>query len=516
MNYQLIPGQQSVLSPHQTIPQLSLIPSHPMAAFLASQHNSTESGPNQSSHEDNNEKSDIEPNTTNNTSPVPQLSSISSISIVKSLAKGFIPSRLPSGTPLDSLPPKSPPPRSPKSPKSPLSGGSHRSSTDSKDDSLGSNPLSPKLPPSPVLKALQATAVEYVVTPPSHTTPPNSGTGHSSHSSSRNESPQHQKQTVYRKVSNRMLESSSSEDEDDEPPMSPVPGKDELHKVHSTGSTPSPRTPNSYRILSSIAANQATAFRFPPNTSPLHSRPSSYERQSERQSSDEYSTPMSSFRSRSTSSEYCDDSSLATDPRLTPQPLPRSRRVSPLRKQRAIAEELHESQRSSLEAECGSCPSSATVSAPDSGVADCNYSSPPKNFFSGSTGPVRRSSSGGNDQQFGLEPAPAARELATSLSEGEAVVEKVTGYVFRKMTVKKRNSSPLQHSSGTPAQPDQNHRSMDGMPSGSGVGAHRVNTIAHDRPTGMCLPAIDTILSLSLSLIPLTAITRVTRCKDEK
>lgn len=274
--------------------------------------------------------------------------------------------------------------------------------------------------------------------------------------------------------------------------MSPGPGKEELQKVNSTGSTPSPRTPNSCRILSSIAANQATAFKFPPcGGSPIHSRPSSYERQSERQSSSEYSTPMSSFRSRSTSSEYCDDSSMATstDPRLTPQPLPRSRRVSPLRKQRAIAEELHESQRSSLEAEYGSCPSSANVSAPDSGVADCNYSSPPKNFFNGSSAASMRRSSSGAEEQFGLEPAPAARESATSLSEGEAVVEKVTGYVFRKMTVKKRNSSPLQTSSGATAHQQQvaHNRSVDGVCGGGGSGAHRVGSSA---------PTTGTVLSI--------------------
>src|SRR6185437_14362336 len=103
-------------------------------------------------------------------------------------------------------------------------------------------------------------------------TPPPLTSAHSSPlSQSRNDSP---KQTVFRKVSNRMLESSSSEDEEDlEPPPSPLLRCDsQVGKANSTGSTPSPRTPNSCRILSSIAANQATAFKFPPTGgSPVHS-----------------------------------------------------------------------------------------------------------------------------------------------------------------------------------------------------------------------------------------------------
>jgi hypothetical protein len=333
---------------------------------------------------------------------------------------------------------------------------------------------------------------------------PGCGPGGGSDSSSRNDSPQHQK--LYRKVSNRMLQSSSSEeDEEDNPPSSPGLGfREELHKTNSSGSTPSPRTPNSCRILSSIAANQATAFKFPPTGgSPIHSRPSSYERQSERQSSDEYSTPMSSFRShsRSTSSEYYDES-VSTDPRITPQPLPRSRRgVSPLRKQRAIAEELNESQRSSLEAEYGSCPSSAAVSAPDSGVSDCNYSTPAKQFFSSSSttsvtsSTMKRSSSGGGDEQLGSDSALAT---ANSLSEGEAVVEKMTGYVFRKVTIKKRNSTPPQ-SSPHMRHDSPHHRSVDNPSSG---GVQRVVTnsspaTAHDRPTtGMRSKKINTFIPI--------------------
>ncbi len=359
---------------------------------------------------------------------------------MKTIAKGFIPSRLPS---IDSLPPRSPPPKSPKSPKSPLSGSEHKSSTDIED--------SPKLPPSPVLKVLQS-AVDLVTI---------SGNGQNSRSGS----PQQvEKQTVFRKVSNRMLDSSSSEEEE---LVSDSGNKEDAHKTNSSGSTPSPRTPNSCRILSSIAHNQATAFKFPP-TSPINSRPSSYERQSERQSSDEFSTTMSSFRSRSTSSELCDEN--ISDPRLTPQPLPRSRRVSPLRKQRAIAEEVQESQRSSLEAEYGSCPSSATTSAPDSGVADCNYASPPKNFFSSSS--MRRSSSG-HDDAFGTDPA---RESVSSLSEGEAVIEKSTGYVFRKVTVKKRysNSQAMQ----------QQFQQHSGDTSTTCVNNTNASNHSHERPTG--------------------------------
>ncbi|XP_054158225.1 uncharacterized protein LOC128956532 isoform X2 [Oppia nitens] len=438
------------------------------------------------------------------TSPVP---SISLISNVKSLAKGFIPSRLPpvitaATDPFVSSSSSTPPPRSPKSPKSPLSAGSHRSSTDSKDDgSLATNSpqqqTSPKLPPSPVLKALSQQSPDYVITSDGTvrtTTIPGSSSSHTPPPLlTRTDSP---KQTVqFKKVSNRMLESSSSEDEEDEyvdnnlnnnnedllePPLSPLLRCDSAQR--SSGSTPSPRTPNSCRILSSIHSNQATAFKFPPSGgSPVHSRPPSYERHSERQSSDEFSTTMSSMRSRSTSSDLCDnDSSCCTtsDPRLTPQPISRSRRVSPLRKQRAIiAEEIsggsgggvgvggcggRDSQRSSLEAEYGSCPSSATFSsAPDSGVADCNYASPPKNFFQayGSTGSsIRRSSSGGHDDigggggsdMGGQCPLPESGQLGrdASLSESEAVIESATGCVFRKVTVRKRNTDSPQRGGG--------------------------------------------------------------------
>ncbi|XP_053209779.1 LOW QUALITY PROTEIN: uncharacterized protein LOC128393612 [Panonychus citri] len=203
-------------------------------------------------------------------------------------------------------------------------------------DGSGSQETSPKPPLSPVVKAYQA-AVDLVATDTSRTML-NTAPG--------------ERKMVYRKVSNRLLDSSSSEEEeeDDLRPSS--------HSRASSESTPSPRTPNSCKILSGISANQATAFKFPP-LSPVPSRSTlRTEKPLERipmehQSSDEFSaTPLSSFRSRSTSSETPDETSTSGgggsssgggssgSKVLTPENGSRNRRISPLRKQRAIAEEL--------------------------------------------------------------------------------------------------------------------------------------------------------------------------------
>lgn len=377
-----------------------------------------------------------------------QNESIEKHSPKKILERGFKPAKLP---PVDCQQTASisgfSSPRSPRSPRSPLS-SSDKGSTDKESDS-------PKPPPSPVKKVFQAvnlvstTASDVLKTDFNFNSTNNSTSYHIPLGQSVSNPLTTEKQTVFRKVSNRILDSSSSEDEEEDM------NHEQLHKSSSTGSTPSPRTPNSCRILSGINQNQATAFSFSILSSPLSSRhssrPSSYDRQSnERQSSDEGSI-MSSFRSQSNSSDIFDDPEAS---RLTPQPMARNRRMSPLRKQRAIAEESitqSVSQRSSLEAEFGSCPSSTNTSAPDSGVADCNYSSPPRKFFNSvssnkssiGSDTIRRSSSGNDDTTFGfdtIEPYGKDYNNQSSLSEGETVIESTTGCVFRKMTIKKKNS----------------------------------------------------------------------------
>ncbi|RWS29545.1 uncharacterized protein B4U80_08167 [Leptotrombidium deliense] len=220
--------------------------------------------------------------------------------------------------------------------------------------------------------------------------------------------PKREKEPLQKKASSRLQESSSSsEDEVDSQHTS-------LGATKSSESTPSPRTPNSYKILSGIANNQATAFQFPP--SPLYSRPSSHERQS----SDEFSTTVSSLRSRSTSSETNDDSAG-----LAPQPLPRSRRISPLRKQQAIAEELSNEPISRNSYTTTEYPQ---TSGADSGVSDCNSAMSPK-LFEGRTL---------KDEEFTIKKCPS-EESESSLNDDEGTVEKTTGYLFRKVTVKRRN-----------------------------------------------------------------------------
>lgn len=171
---------------------------------------------------------------------------------------------------------------------------------------------SSKLPPSPVLRTLRS---------------------REDSESSKVDSPAYGKKKVTKKRSN-LLDSSSSEEEEE---GTKVPNSGDLIRKKSSStddSTPSPRTPNSFKILSGIERNQATAFDFPP--SPFISRPSSYEKYSDRQSSDDFSTTISSFRSRSTSSDVFDDASSSSN--LAPLSIPK-KKASPLRKQQAIITE---------------------------------------------------------------------------------------------------------------------------------------------------------------------------------
>lgn len=213
-----------------------------------------------------------------------------------------------------------------------------------------------------------------------------------------------------KKTSLGLLDTSSSEEEDEQPTE-----KKDVSRQRSTstddGSTPSPRTPNSFKILSGIDKNQATAFEFPP--SPFASRPPSYDRSgphSERQSSDEFSTTVSSFRSRSTSSEVFEDAvalpcsssmssgcSSSVFPTLAPIAQVVANRMSrrglsPLRKQEAIAEEIanlfltqHEQNSPAAGGSISSHSSAHLSSIGDSGLSDCP-GTPPVSFKS--TSPV--------------------------------------------------------------------------------------------------------------------------------
>jgi len=141
---------------------------------------------------------------------------------------------------------------------------------------------------------------------------------------------------IYRKVSNKLLVSSSSS-EDDSESASPVKSCEQQltklnlssNKVNYEASNSSRRL-NSAKILSSIANNQATAFYFPP----IGHRSSSNER--EGQSSEEHSTSFSSVGN--------EDDIETSSPALVPVALPRTRKISPLRKQQAIVEEVFNSE----------------------------------------------------------------------------------------------------------------------------------------------------------------------------
>ena len=212
----------------------------------------------------------------------------------------------------------------------PLSPATVRTSTSGSSDSKED---SPKLPPSPVLRTLSK------VSEPEKIESLFKRTG----------SRGSQKKPL-KKSSGLLLDTSSSEEEEEYDDIDTTGRSFQRKKSSSTDdstrSTPSPRTPNSFKILKGIDRNQATAFDFPPSPyySTTFSRPASYEsRYSERQSSDDTNTHTSSFRSRSTSSEVFEgDNSQVIIPSLAPiHSLVRNRRttITPLKKQQAIAEE---------------------------------------------------------------------------------------------------------------------------------------------------------------------------------
>lgn len=266
------------------------------------------------------------------------------------------------------------------------------------------------------------------------------------------------RKTVYRKVSNRLLDSSSSDEEDEE--ENEEARRYNTNSRASSESTPSPRTPNSYKILSGIANNQATAFRFPP-ISPIPSRSSfcgSNERLSsrattgtERQSSDEFSTTMSSFYSRSTSTETNDEYSTTsvTGNSLSAASIgARNRRVSPLRKQSAIAEEFlandfkslasQDNSSDSLNRFCvlaGSCDPVRDSGGNDSGV-DCGGQKLAARTVS--NGLDRDRSSSG--KTITLTGNSSNKEDENDIVDNvpDATVENTTGVIFRKVTLKKR------------------------------------------------------------------------------
>ena len=310
-----------------------------------------------------------------------------------------------------------------------------------------------------------------------------------------------------KKTSLGLLDSSSSEEEDEQATAtctssSCTSDKKDVSRQRSTstddGSTPSPRTPNSFKILSCIDKNQATAFEFPP--SPFASRPPSHDRSgphSERQSSDEFSTTVSSFRSRSTSSEVFEDAvgglagsssmssgcSSSVFPTLAPIAQVVANRMSrrglsPLRKQEAIAEEIanlflsHENQAvASAGAACGGCgggggggsTSSAHSSAHlssigDSGLSDCpgtppislratspvvpsSTSSPSPSQFRPRSRLSETTSSSKSDSQTchdssDTQVVSSPASVSVSLSEETAADD--ANSLFRKVTIRKR------------------------------------------------------------------------------
>ncbi|KAI1294984.1 Synaptotagmin-like protein 4 [Halotydeus destructor] len=393
---------------------------------------------------------------------------------------------------------------------------------------------SPKLPPSPVRKVLQGS------------------TNLTKDGQDRN--------VVYQKVVRSRLMSDSSSDSDSEDNTvqnnvrncrkAPLYSVSVQAKSSSSESTPSPRTPNSFKILSGIATREATAFKFPPSPS----LQSGHSMSSSRQSSDEtFSTsaavtsPYNSIRSRSTSSEMYDEQGLANinmtsgntqlgyplpgatsavtpmksakngpglagvnmmmTTSLSPAALPRSRRPSPLRKQRAIAEEsptlvgsphstantLITLSHGDLMSIASSSANQSTVtgirchSAMDSGVSDSGHSG----HYPPTPSPLNRSprcnSANGTPESSSRQQSA---ESGASLSDTEDGTRNDAAAIFRKVTIKKkektaferaleaRNSNPLEPTSpilnsskpGTPdaivrIADDKNNRLVEFAPS---------------------------------------------------
>lgn len=353
-------------------------------------------------------------------------------------SRGAIPPRLPA-VDITTLP---------KGPRSPQS------------DTSGSQESSPKPPLSPALKVYHGNELDLSRHPLSCL---------------------NERKTVYRKVSNRLLDSSSSDEEDDD--------NEEVrfnaNSRTSSESTPSPRTPNSYKILSGIAHNQATAFKFPP-LSPVPTRSSFRDSNeclssratnaSERQSSDEFSTTMSSFYSRSTSTETNEEiSSSTTGNSLSAQSIgARNRRVSPLRKQSAIAEEfLANDLKSFASHDIPNDPSGRYAistssreniirdnNGTDSGVDCCGQKLVSRTT---SNGLNRSNHSSMNSYKTITLAGDSCKEDKPQDDSSDATVENTTGVIFRKVTLKKRldrssssrtvSSEPLKYSSSGQDEP---------------------------------------------------------------
>ncbi|XP_074601613.1 uncharacterized protein LOC141855450 isoform X5 [Brevipalpus obovatus] len=331
-------------------------------------------------------------------------------------SRGPIPPRLPTVDPVSN--------HVPKDPRSPQSDGS------------GSQESSPKPPLSPALKVYHA-AVDMV-----------------NQDASRNAlgSINSDRKTVYRKVSNRLLDSSSSEDEEDEEESRRYQQQHQQQQSNSRTSIPPNRSP----------------MRDPP-CDRLSNRPNT----NERQSSDEYSTTMSSYRSRSTSTETTTEdfsSATSTTPSgtcLTAAVINcKNRRVSPLRKQRAIAEEANDSRSSPILSNDYSTDSLSRYTGElinkdggiDSGV-ECGGGGSGGNSGGGGghrSGSVMSSSShSGNDgvkngvighyknplstiNTINISVNSSSESHESQIPDSDATVENVTGVIFRKVTLKKR------------------------------------------------------------------------------
>lgn len=242
------------------------------------------------------------------------------------------------------------------------------------------------------------------------------------------------------------------------------------------------RLPNSFVILGS--ASNTTAFCFPPPNagaatptvthSTLHAQSGTGSGGSSggspgglqssesprypplrQQSSDEYSTTMSSMRSRSTSSELFEEGPTCVSPLGGPTAsrtgpaaaasghalavslsAQRVRRASPLRKQHAVqtSEEEHlqrlqEHQRLSAE----ETTSTSLRDSPLLGLSTAISRFRTTQYLHGQPlSQLRRAASSGEERSL------TAPEVAHSLSESEATIEPTTGCVFRKMTVRRQ------------------------------------------------------------------------------
>ena len=339
----------------------------------------------------------------------------------------------------------------PRIPPSPIPVRFHTDVLQSRSAGSSDKDDSPKLPPSPVLRTLRHER-------PSPINISNRRAGKSA-----------------KKISG-LLCSSSSEEETDEP--------QNMNRKKSTSTeestSPSPRTPNSCKILSGIEKNQATAFHFPP--SPFLSRPSSLEKEKvtsgERHSSDETRTTVSSIRSQSTSSDVFDDVPAVSVP---PAPVVRSQRINLLRKQTAIAEENT----------VASKQSTFRSSKGESGSSDCLSSTPPLTERSRSRVSNKSDSSPVNPQEL----------LEKALSEEES---QDLSTIFRKVTIKKRVApiGPIRQSTPIPCGclPDQQ---LPLRPSSEPLPSSRESLICFSFPFFGCTFPLLSLPVFVMCLIPL-------------